>query len=143
MSSEKVIVLDANILIRACLGSRVLELLKKHEDSVTFYTPDVCYADAERHVPTIFLRRGLDVNEALAFLEQLRHIVHPVDLVSYQDHEETARRRIADRDPTDWHVVAAALFLRCPIWTEDQNFFGTGISTWTTNKVEEYLKDVQ
>lgn len=143
MSSERVIVLDANILIRACLGSRVFELLKKYEDSVTFYTPDICYLDAERHIPTIFSGRRLDVNEVLAFLGQLRHIVHPVDIDLYREHEKTARRRIADRDPADWPVVAVALLLRCPIWTEDQDFFGTGLPTWTTRRVEEYLEGVQ
>jgi len=143
MSIQKVLVLDANILIRACLGSRVLQLLKKYEESVSFYSPDVCFADAERHVSTIFERRGLPVSAAILVLEQLSRLVHPVTLTSYQEHEKTARKRIADRDSSDWPVVAAALFLRCPIWTEDQDFFGTGVATWTTNRVEEYLGDVQ
>ncbi|WP_455227346.1 PIN domain-containing protein [Lautropia mirabilis] len=29
----------------------------------------------------------------------------------------------------------------CPIWTEDQDFFGTGVPTWTTDRVELYLKN--
>ncbi|MEP7369704.1 MAG: PIN domain-containing protein [Dermatophilaceae bacterium] len=27
-----------------------------------------------------------------------------------------------------------------PIWTEDQDFFGTGFPTWTTDRVELYLR---
>ena len=27
----------------------------------------------------------------------------------------------------------------CPVWTEDTDFFGTGIATWTTDRVELYL----
>jgi len=29
--------------------------------------------------------------------------------------------------------------LQSPIWTEDQDFFGTGIATWTTDRVHLYL----
>lgn len=143
MSVQKVVVLDANILIRAGLGSRVLQLLKKYEESVSFYSPDVCFLDADGHLSTMFQRLGLEVSAALLVLEQLRRIVHPVNVTSYQEHEKTARKRIADRDSSDWPVVAAALFLKCPIWTEDRDFFGAGIPTWTTNKVEEYLEDLQ
>ena len=39
-----------------------------------------------------------------------------------------------------WPVLAAALALNCAIWTEDTDFFGTGASVWTTNRVEISLK---
>ena len=38
-------------------------------------------------------------------------------------------------------ILAAALALRCPIWTEDADFFGTGIGTWTTDRVELFLAE--
>ena len=34
-----------------------------------------------------------------------------------------------------------ALLLSCPIWTEDRDFFGTGVATWTTGLVELYFTD--
>ena len=37
---------------------------------------------------------------------------------------------------TDWPIVAVALLLDFPIWTEDQDFFGAGVATWTTDRVE-------
>lgn len=40
----------------------------------------------------------------------------------------------------DWPVVAAALALNCPIWTEDQDFFGVGVPTWTSARVDVYLR---
>jgi predicted nucleic acid-binding protein len=43
-------------------------------------------------------------------------------------------------DPDDWPIVAAALLLDLPIWTEDQDFFGSGIAIWTTDRVEIYLQ---
>ncbi len=39
------------------------------------------------------------------------------------------------RPTDDWPVLAAALALDCPIWTEDTDFFGYGVATWTTDRV--------
>jgi len=30
--------------------------------------------------------------------------------------------------------------LACPVWTEDADFFGTGIAVWTTRHVEIFLE---
>jgi predicted nucleic acid-binding protein len=57
----------------------------------------------------------------------------------YRLHEQEAKNRIAMRDINDWSVVAVALMLDCPIWTEDNDFFGTGVATWTSDRVHLYL----
>jgi predicted nucleic acid-binding protein len=67
-------------------------------------------------------------------------LVQPIDHVLYRDFEHLARTRMAARDIEDWPVAAAALMLHAPIWTEDRDFFGAGIATWTTDRVELYLK---
>lgn len=36
-------------------------------------------------------------------------------------------------------ALACALMLGCPVWTEDSDFFGTGVATWTTSRVKLYL----
>jgi len=141
MTAERRLVLDANILIRAVLGKRVLSLLTKYEDSASFFTPDVCFADARRHLDTIFKRRGMPVDSAIEILDQVALLVGSIAASFYQDFEAPAMRRIRRRDPTDWVVVAASLFLDCPIWTEDKDFFGSGIATWTTDRVEVYLEE--
>jgi hypothetical protein len=52
-----------------------------------------------------------------------------------------ALARIGQRDAHDWPVLACALLLSCPIWTEDHDFFGTGVATWTTALVELYFTE--
>jgi len=52
-----------------------------------------------------------------------------------------ALARISERDPDDWPILATALVMGCPIWTEDHDFFGTGVPTWTTSRVELYFND--
>ena len=66
--------------------------------------------------------------------------MRPVDQVIYQAARKPALARIARRDPEDWPVVACAMVLGCPVWTEDADFFGTGLATWTTDRVLLYLR---
>lgn len=106
-----------------------------------FYSPDVCFEDARRYVPDIANRRQFDPAVGFAMLDQIARIVEVVDRSLYEEYEELARARISLRDPDDWPVVAAALMLKAPIWTEDQDFFGAGVATWTSNRIELYLRD--
>jgi len=134
------LVMDANILLREALGSRVQGLIKKYKDSVAFYAPDICMVDARKYAGQIAIARGLDPEPGLAVLNQLSEILEIFDRSLYEDLEAAARLRIAARDPDDWPIVATALMLGCPIWTEDQDFFGSGVAMWTTRHVEIYLR---
>jgi len=142
MTRPKRIVLDANILIRAVLGVRVTALLERYSGRVGFYTPERCFEDAARYLPPIFAKRPhMDLGTAMQALSALMRIVHPLDETVYNTFEAEARRRIEAFDPHDWPIVALAMFLDCPIWTEDKDFFGIGIPTWRTQHVEIYLSD--
>ncbi|MFT4114647.1 PIN domain-containing protein [Silvibacterium sp.] len=141
MNAPGRIVLDANILLRAVFGVRVRSLLETYEESVLFYAPDVCFHDAERYIPAISTKRRIDPAPGLAVLRQLTSLVGVVDESLYIGYEAAAKARIGHRDMDDWPIVASALLLCCPVWTEDQDFLGSGLSTWTTQTVELFLKD--
>ena len=49
------VVLDANILIRAVLGRRVREILEAHSTRTRFFAPDTAIAEAREHLPEILL----------------------------------------------------------------------------------------
>ena len=104
---KPLLVLDANILIRAVLGSRVRNIIFSNQAHARFFAPDVAYSDARMYLPGLFAKRGLSAESAMNLLEMLEGLVR----------------------------------LDCPIWTEDQDFFGTGVPTWTTDRVELYLKN--
>ena len=74
------------------------------------------------------------------WLDQLSGTVQLIERSLYGDYEQLARERVQLRDPDDWPVVAVALLLDLPIWTEDQDLFGSGLATWTTDRVELYLR---
>jgi predicted nucleic acid-binding protein len=136
----KAIVLDANILIRAVLGKKVRDLIVLNVDSVKFFAPDIAYVDARKYLPNILKKRDIDQDAAMLVLDQLEAIIRPIDIVLYQSMQQKALQRIAFRDADDWPVLACAMMLGCPVWTEDADFFGTGVATWTSNRVEIYFR---
>ncbi len=137
--STKSIVLDANILIRAVLGRRVRDLILENTPDVGFFAPDVAYADARKYLPPLLKKRGIPGDPAIMVLDSLETIVHVVDAGAYAGMKEPALQRIAVRDADDWPVLACAMVLGCPVWTEDADFFGTGVATWTTDRVALYF----
>jgi predicted nucleic acid-binding protein len=137
--SKKAIVLDANILIRAVLGRRVRELIVDSADVVQFFAPDVAYADARKYLPFLLEKRGVESAPAMAVLDALESIVRQLELGVYEGLKTQALQRIAIRDADDWPVLACAMTIGCPVWTEDADFFGTGVATWTSDRVELYL----
>lgn len=137
--SHKAIVLDANILIRAVLGKRVRVLIVDNADRVQFFAPDIAYADARKYLPALLEKRGVQSEPAMAVLDALESIVLPLELEVYEDFKAQALQRIAMRDADDWPVLACAMTIGCPVWTEDADFFGAGVATWTSDRVALYL----
>ncbi len=83
----------------------------------------------------------MPIEPALILLNNLIPFLHIVDELVYQRAKDEAQLRIKNRDIRDWPIVATALTLNCPIWTEEQDFFGTGVSTWTTDRVHLFFED--
>jgi len=95
------------------------------------------------------------VNEVLSYLPRLASkICVPEEMLrlelellpltickkeSYRDFISEAKRRIAGRDVNDVDLLALALKLGYPIWTNDQDFEQTGTTLYTTAKLLEAL----
>ena len=106
------IVLDANILIRAVMGRRVRQLLDQYASKkVRFCAPDAAYIDAEKYLPPLLRKRGKPDADVSASLKYLRRLVEPIDRESYKVFEEEARERLRGRDEDDWPVLAIAMAL--------------------------------
>ncbi|HZO57210.1 MAG TPA: PIN domain-containing protein [Bryobacteraceae bacterium] len=134
-------VLDANILIRGVLGVKVFQVLFRYAAQIDFAAPDTAFHEAKERLPGILQLRGVQAEHGPVTLETLGQLVRTVEPETYAPFETIARRRIERRDADDWPVLAAALALGCPIWTEDKDFFGCGVATWTTDRVELYLAE--
>ena len=133
--------MDANILVRAVLGERVRAVIEAHAEGVSFFVPEVAYAEAEEHLATLVVKRGGDSEKALSLLRSLRSLVVLIGSEVYGELETEARERLGARDPEDWPILASALALGCPIWTEDTDFLGCGVATWTSDRVLMFLRE--
>ena len=140
---SKALVVDANILIRAVLGNRVREMIEAYAGRASFFVPEVAYAEAEEHLSALVIKHGGDPGKALALLRSLACLVEMIGSEVYGEFETEARERLGQRDPDDWPILASALALGCPVWTEDTDFFGCGVPTWTSSRVEMFLRDPQ
>jgi predicted nucleic acid-binding protein len=139
----KLLVLDANILMRAVLGRRAAQHIRGYTPTVLFLTLAEAFEDAATYLPEDWARRGLDetaTQAALQKLDALRRVIQVIPAELLARLEPEARRRLQGRDEADWPYLALALLFDCPLWTEDRDFFGCGILLWTTNRVEIYLQ---
>ena len=103
--------------------------------------PELAFDEARKRLPQVIERRNIPAEPFMAYFASLLNIVQTVELEAYSGFEAIARQRLTRRDEDDWPVLAAALALGCPIWTEDMDFFGCGVAIWTTDRVEIYLKE--
>ena len=132
MGAERRLVLDANILIRAVLGSRARGIITDNVDRAAFFAPEVACHDVPRYSPDLIAKRSADPQagaHALAVLDAVEGIVLAVARETYEVARLDAEARLAGRDLDDWPILATAMVLDCPIWTEDKDFFGVGVPT--------------
>lgn len=136
---RKALILDANILIRAALGPKVRNLILDNRDKGRFFTPIQCVKDAKKYLPAILSSKGVDPATAMDVLNLILNEVVILDSEWLCDNESISRSRLKNRDINDWPVLAASLSLSCPIWTQDMDFFGLGVATWTTEHISDYF----
>jgi predicted nucleic acid-binding protein len=95
-----------------------------------FAVPEIVLSEVREHVPQLARKLGT----MPAFLEYALDLL-PLRRYSARAYRETmveARRRIGSRDPDDIDVLALALRLRAPLWSNDRDFEGTGVERLTT-----------
>ncbi len=138
------LVVDANILVAELIRQRGRELIL--HPAWQLYIPEKqweesCY-ELDKRI-NLLIKKGIFspqtgqnlLQDALKFA-QTKIALIPLEF--YSDYETIALDRIP-RDPNDWQTVALALLINAGIWTNDQDFFGCGIATWTTDTLIGYL----
>jgi predicted nucleic acid-binding protein len=139
------LVVDASVLVGELLRRAGRERLG--DERLELFLPEHTWDEVRHEVPKraqrLGERRGLDdgiVRQLVAAcLEAVIANVTIVAVPIYAPMEQEARWRSA-RDERDWPSVALALVLDAAVWTEDADFLGTGVPTWTTETVKSWLK---
>jgi PIN domain-containing protein len=95
------ILLDANILIRAVLGRRVRNLLDEYSSrGVRCFAPDVAHQDAEKYLPSLLEKRGKPASDVLPALQYLRQIIDITPPLSTGFLKADSCRLVGIRGPT-------------------------------------------
>ena len=124
---------DANPLLSALLGGQAREVL--FSGKIVFYSSQHTLFEVAKYLPSVAKRIGcaeLDLWREFQLL--------PVIAVQPREYDSDLPRAIeliGQRDPKDVHVLALALCLGLPIWTDDRDF--EGLPNGSTYKTADLL----
>jgi predicted nucleic acid-binding protein len=144
------LVVDANILVGELLRVRGRELFEKDvlRLHISEQALDEALHEMSRRAGRIVEQGRASRQAADAILDDACGIVErrisPIPSEVYAGFEEQAAYRIP-RDLDDAPTVALALALggdegHCGIWTNDGDFLGCGLPTWTTDTLLAHLR---
>jgi predicted nucleic acid-binding protein len=130
------LVADANVLLSAVLGGRAA-LVLQHPEVEEVLTTGVTFAEVQEYAVVLGRKKRLPEEMLLLAVASL-----PVTIVSsdvYRAEMKQARRQLDWRDPDDVEILALALHLRIPLWSNDNDFEGCPVPWMTTAEVLRQL----
>lgn len=139
------LVVDTSVLVAELLRRR--GRVRLGDERLELFLPEQMWAETQvelpRRIRAFVERRGLEPGVAVELVrmcfEAIEANVVILDEAIYSAVEDEARARSL-RDADDWPVVAGALAVAAAIWTNDNDFLGTGIATWTTESLHAWLQ---
>jgi len=139
------LVVDTSVLVGELLRASGRDRLG--DERLELFLPEEMWNEVRielpRRIAAFTRRRGLDrsIGDDLSSvcLDAVEANVVILDESIYSALEDEARARSL-RDATDWPVVAGALALSADVWTNDNDFLGTGVATWTTETLKRWLE---
>jgi predicted nucleic acid-binding protein len=130
------LVADANVLLSAVLGGRAKVVLS-HPKIEGIFTTEITLSEVEEYVILLARKRRLSLDTLLLAVATL-----PVSVVERETYARAvvlARRLIGQRDPDDIEILALALHLKIPLWSNDNDFRDTGVEWYTTAELLQRL----
>lgn len=127
---------DANILLSAVLGGRAKVILQ-HPEVEEVLTAEAIFEEVQEYAAHLARRKRLPLDLVLLAVATLP--VRIVDLEEYRSSVAQAQKRIGRRDPDDVHILALAIHLGIPIWSNDNDFENAGIEWYTTAQLLKKL----
>jgi predicted nucleic acid-binding protein len=126
------LVADANALLSAILGGKANAVIR-HPELEEVLTSQATLDEVEEYVPILARNRRLSLDVLLLALAALPVTV--VDRAVYASAIQEARKLIGRRDPDDVEILALTLHAKPPLWSNDNDFEGTGVEWYTTAEV--------
>lgn len=116
------ILLDANILIQALLGSRAAITILTSQNHA-FYAPTIIVASIQKYKTLICERSGQSPKDFETTFDAIQQFITLVEEKTYQPFLKEAQKVFARRDISDAPYLACALAIKVDfIWTDDKDF---------------------
>lgn len=71
---DRILVLDANIMLRAVLGTRIRLLIERYAENVPLFIPSVCVAEVHEYLPLLCFKTQLGYGWGF---KSSRHFAYP------------------------------------------------------------------
>jgi predicted nucleic acid-binding protein len=128
---------DANSILSAIIGGCARDIFLKAEGTA-FFTTAFNFREVEKYIPLLSAKRGIPPEDLYLALSTLPVTV--CDENFYRSKLKKADKLIGKRDPDDRHLLALALKLECPIWTNDRDFEDLGVNVYRTEDLMKKLR---
>ncbi|MBI3272633.1 MAG: PIN domain-containing protein [Planctomycetes bacterium] len=128
---------DANVLLSALIGGAAKRVFL-HPEVQEVVTAEPVLREVEEYVPRLAQQKGQEEMLLRATLASLPlTVLRPAE---YRERRADAQRRMEARDPDDADLLAVALTLDIPIWSNDRDFEASGVTRYTTAQLLRKLE---
>ena len=131
------LVADANVLLSAVLGDRA-RLVLYHPAVEQVFTAEPTLAEVREYAVILAPKRRLAIDVVLLGVATLP--VTTVERATYANSMSQARRLMGKREPDDVDILALALHMGVPLWSNDNDFEETGVEWFTTAELLKHLR---
>lgn len=143
---SETLALDASTAVGEALRQRGIRLFM--DPRLELFISEAAWEETrheiERRVGIIAERQSLLNAEREALLQgALALLAANVQVIPNEayGHLAATARACIPADPSDWPTVALGLVLDGGVWTEDRDFFGCGLATWSTAVLDHHLTE--
>ena len=125
------------MVLSALIGGRA-RLVFESDRGPRCLSPVAVAEEVAEHLPALAAKAKIDHDVALLALRAMPVDWQQPDL--YEPCREEALQRVGQRDPDDWPVVALALALNLPVWSQDKDLEETRLRVYTTGELLDALR---
>lgn len=134
------LVADVNVLLSTLIGGGARRVLN-HPQVREVFTTEHTLSEVEEYAPVLAKQKRLPADILLLAMAAL-----PVTIVvraQYAKNIAEATKRIGQRDPDDIELLALALHLQIPIWSNDRDFERLNVDLFTTEDLLRHLRLIE
>ena len=127
---------DANVILSAVAGKAALRIFLKED--VEIITTQFNVDEVREYLSVIAEKYEFSEEILESQLKLLPLSVYPLHF--YEDFIQKASQKLSGRDEDDIELLALAIKLKIPVWSNDNDFKNLGIEVYTTAKLLKILK---